>query len=142
MGSCGRRASSPGVPRATVRQPPCLTVQPAEPHSARTPRSPMPLGSSRRWKPAENTPVACAQSGGGLATSWSLTWSLSHHHPPPKKIRSDYQLLDSPAILGRGQRSGSCCRWERCHQTAASHSDYPHSLFLGSELPSPQLDRF
>lgn len=141
-GPCRRRASSLGVLRAPVRQPRCLTVQPRRltVQPARTPRSPVPFVSSRRWKPTENTPVACAQSRGGLATGWSLTWSLSP--PPKKKIRSDYQLLNSPAVLGRGQRSGSFCRWERCHQTAASQPDYPHSLFLGSEIPSPQFDRF
>lgn len=131
-GPCGRRASSLGVIRAPVRQPRCLTVQPAEPHSARTPRSPVPFVSSRRWKPAENTPVACAQSRGGLATGWSLTWS----QPPRKKNRSDYQLLDSPAVLGRGQRSGSFCRWERCHQTAASQPAFTVSGLRNTQPPT------
>lgn len=41
-GPCGPRASSPAIPRATVRQSRCLTVQPGESHSARNPRSPVP----------------------------------------------------------------------------------------------------
>lgn len=94
-GPCRRRASSLGVLRAPVRQPRCLTVQPRRltVQPARTPRSPVPFVSSRRWKPTENTPVACAQSRGGLATGWSLTWSLS---PPQKK---KFVLIISSLIL-------------------------------------------
>lgn len=86
-GPCRRRASSLGVLRAPVRQPGASRFSPgASRFSPHGPRAPLYHSCHRGAGSRPKTPQWPALSRrGGLATSWSLTWSLS---PPPKKKNS------------------------------------------------------
>lgn len=73
----------------------------------------------------KNLPGASAQPG------WTLTWS------PPESVLSISSLMPLPVSVG--------ARAPVVHadgNSAVSHSEYPHSPFQDSEIPSLQLDRF
>lgn len=87
-----------------------------EGHSAAVP---VHHGSVRRVPLSTEPTVPCALCKRGPGNrpkkpprGLRLTGLDSHLVSP--RVSSEYQLLDAPASLGRGPRSGSPCRWQLC----------------------------
>ena len=103
-----------------------------KPHSARNPRPPEPCVNAA-MEAGRKIPqwLSFAQLVGGLATGWTLTWS------PQKPVLNISSLMPLPGSAGARAPGVNADG-----NSAVSHSEYPHSPFQDSEIPSPQLDRF
>lgn len=101
----------PGFRRSQGGSPGAFTVQPAEPHLARNPRSPAPCGNAAMEAGRKSSPTPRGLPSLNRWEAWPPV-GLSPGSPP--KVSSEYQLLDAPAKLARSLRSGSLCRWQLC----------------------------
>lgn len=91
---------------------------------------------TRPWKPAEKAPpppVAFLRSTGGRPGH-----RLDSHLVLPQK-----SVLSISSLMPLLSSLGACAPVVYTDgNSAVSHSEYPHSPFQDSEIPSPQLDRF